>query len=209
MILCDQDIQHEMALRGVTIKPYNPDHLNPNSYDVTLSGHFALLKYLYDRPYYWLVTVPAQRKLFIPAGETVLAVTNEVVGGTGNITSQIRAKSSTRRLGISVCDDAGLGDVGYVNRWTMQLTANVQPYAPVTVGQRIAQMVFYYTATTPARPYSGQYAGASAAHAWPENMVPRQWRSHIIRIPYEGPETLTLASSEVRNWLGSKMVWAM
>jgi len=39
---------------------------------------------------------------------------------------------------------AGWGDVGYINRWTMEITNNSRFYAiPLVVGRRIAQIVFF------------------------------------------------------------------
>jgi hypothetical protein len=47
---------------------------------------------------------------------------------------------------IEVCKCAGWGDVGYVNRWTMEITNNSRYYSiPLVVGRRIAQIVFFDT----------------------------------------------------------------
>jgi dCTP deaminase len=54
------------------------------------------------------------------------------------------ARSSLGRNFVEVCKDAGWGDVGYFNRWTMEITNNSQHYSiPLVVGRRIAQIVFY------------------------------------------------------------------
>ena len=195
MILSDHDIRTEMALRNVVIKPYKAQQMNVNSYDVELGNHFALLKWSGMKPIFYMVEVPDGQALKIPSGETVLAVTKETVGAQGNITTQIRAKSTTRRLGISICDDAGLGDVGYIERWTMELTANTFPYAVVTVGQRIAQVVFHYVCTKPDSPYNGQYNGA----VWPEFMVPERYRKNIRHIKHVGESTFFRLIEEL-NW---------
>jgi dCTP deaminase len=186
LILSDNDIKNERAFGRVTIEPFIPENLGVNSYDVTLSNYFALLKYQGTVPWFYMTHVPDGEKLLIPVGETVLAFTNEIAGGNGTITTMIKARSTTRRLGISICDCAGLGEVGYVRRWTMELTANTSPYAVVTVGMRIAQIVFLYCCSKPDHPYDGQYA----TEEWPKAMVPKAYRDNIRWVTYMGSETL-------------------
>jgi hypothetical protein len=42
-----------------------------------------------------------------------------------------------------------MGDVGYINRWTMEITNNSRYYSiPLVVGRRIAQIVFFDTIGT-------------------------------------------------------------
>lgn len=43
----------------------------------------------------------------------------------------------------------GWGDIGYVNRWTLEITNNSRHYSiPLVVGRRIAQIVFFDTQGT-------------------------------------------------------------
>lgn len=79
--------------------------------------------------------------------ETILAHTNEFIGGREICVAKMYARSSLGRNFIEVCKDAGWGDVGYFNRWTMEVTNNSQNFSiPLVVGRRIAQMVFYEVA---------------------------------------------------------------
>lgn len=56
----------------------------------------------------------------------------------------MKARSSMGRNFIEVCKCAGWGDIGYVNRWTMEITNNSRHYSiPLVVGRRIAQIVFF------------------------------------------------------------------
>lgn len=76
--------------------------------------------------------------------ETILGHTVEFIGGREKVVSKMYARSSLGRNFVEVCKDAGWGDVGYFNRWTMEITNNSQHYSiPLVVGRRIAQMVFY------------------------------------------------------------------
>jgi len=84
------------------------------------------------------------RVILLEPGETILAHTNEFIGGRENITTMMKARSSLGRNFIEVCKCAGWGDVGYVNRWTMEITNNSRHYSiPLVVGRRVAQIIFF------------------------------------------------------------------
>jgi len=87
---------------------------------------------------------PEERVILLRPGETILAHTNEFIGGRNRVVAKMYARSSLGRNFIEVCKDAGWGDMGYFNRWTMEVTNNSQHFTiPLVVGRRIAQMVFY------------------------------------------------------------------
>jgi dCTP deaminase len=88
--------------------------------------------------------------ILIGSGETILGHTIEFIGGKNGIpgscspvTTEMRARSSLGRIGIAVCKCAGWGDVGYVNRWTMEITNFSPAVIPLVVGMRIAQIIFH------------------------------------------------------------------
>ncbi|MEY2640612.1 MAG: hypothetical protein RL150_5 [Candidatus Parcubacteria bacterium] len=102
----------------------------------------AFQKYNFE----WDGISPDDRVIFLEPGETILAHTNEFIGGMNHITTMMKARSSLGRSFIEVCKCAGWGDVGYVNRWTMEITNNSQQYSiPLVVGRRIAQIIFFET----------------------------------------------------------------
>ncbi len=89
---------------------------------------------------------PSDKVILLAPGETVLAHTNEFIGGRGHITTMMKARSSLGRSFIEVCKCAGWGDVGYINRWTMEITNNSGNYfIPLVVGRRIGQIIFFET----------------------------------------------------------------
>lgn len=94
----------------------------------------------------WYGISPDERVILLQPGETILAHTHEFIGGRHVITTSMQARSSLGRNFIEVCKCAGWGDVGYVNRWTMEMTNNSVHYTiPLVVGRRIAQIVFHRT----------------------------------------------------------------
>ncbi len=82
--------------------------------------------------------------ILLGPGETILGHTQEFIGGREVCVAKMYARSSMGRNFIEVCKDAGWGDIGYINRWTMEITNNSQFFTiPLVVGRRVAQMVFY------------------------------------------------------------------
>lgn len=126
--------------------------------------------------------------IWISPGETILAHTNEFIGGKYTVTTMMKARSSMGRNFIEVCKCAGWGDVGYVNRWTMEITNNSRSYSiPLVVGRRIAQIVFFDTEGILNNSYesTGKYQTDSDMNSirsnWkPENMLPRMYMDREI-----------------------------
>lgn len=129
----------------------------------------------------WEGIKPDDQVILLEPGETILAHTNEFIGGQNTITTMMKARSSLGRVFISVCKCAGWGDVGYINRWTMEISNNSRHYAiPLRVGMRIAQLVFFETGEILKHDYSraGKYQTGKNLSAikksWkPEMMLPR------------------------------------
>jgi dCTP deaminase len=87
---------------------------------------------------------PEDKIIIIGAGETILAHTEEFIGGRNCVTTEMRARSSMGRIGITVCKCAGWGDVGFCNRWTMEMSNHLKDTPVVLViGMRVAQIAFY------------------------------------------------------------------
>ncbi len=93
--------------------------------------------------------IPAgNRYHLLGAGEMVLAHTIEFVGGVSDITTMMKARSSIGRYNITVCKCAGWGDIGFINRWTLEITnGNAFPVV-LPVGEYISQIVFIYAGKT-------------------------------------------------------------
>jgi dCTP deaminase len=104
-------------------------------------------------------------------------MTIEVIGTFGPIVGLMKARSSTRRRAMTVCDCAGLGDAGYHNHWTMELSGHSRLYSPsYVVGKRIAQIAFFEMRSETKKQYQGQYSIAD----WPLCMVPEDDRHRIV-----------------------------
>ncbi len=141
-----------------------------------------------------LINVRSDEKIILlRPGETVLAHTDEFIGGRNRVVSKMYARSSLGRNFIEVCKDAGWGDVGYFNRWTMEVTNNSQYFTiPLVVGRRIGQMVFYEVEPIKGAPDyvkdkdSGKYQRSQDVEelkkTWdPEMMIPRMHLDWEVR----------------------------
>ena len=132
---------------------------------------------------------PDQPVILMRPHERILAHTHEFIGIKAPGTSSMQAKSTTGRNGIVVCKDAGWGDPGYINRWTMEIQNDNDEYVPLQVGMSIAQIVFYHTGEVESdyTALSGNYQSSSEldelVRTWsPDQMLPKSHRM-VVKIP--------------------------
>lgn len=128
---------------------------------------------------------PEQPIIVLRPKERILGHTHEFIGIKAPGTTTMQARSTWGRNGVAVCLDAGWGDPGYINRWTMEIyNMNEHESVVLPVGERIAQMVFYETGPVDNeyKNISGKYQSAeshdlaSIISAWtPEQMLPRAY----------------------------------
>jgi dCTP deaminase len=132
---------------------------------------------------------PSDKVISLEPGETILAHTEEFIGGRDHVTTMLKARSTLGRCFIEVCKCAGWGDVGYINRWTMEITNNSRHYTiPLVVGRRIAQLVFFETGPILAKDYAahGKYQQPNLTleklkRAWrPTMMLPKLYEDRDI-----------------------------
>jgi len=126
--------------------------------------------------------------IWLSPGETILGHTDEYIGGRKTVTTMMKARSSLGRNFIEVCKCAGWGDVGYTNRWTMEITNNSQHYSiPLVVGRRVAQIVFFECEGICASSYEsdGKYQSTHCVEElklnWkPTDMLPKMYKDREV-----------------------------
>lgn len=133
---------------------------------------------------------PFNKVILLGPLETILAHTEEFVGGRYNITTDMAARSSMGRNHIEVCKCAGTGDIGFFNRWTMEITNNEKDrHVVLVVGRRIAQIKFYET--EPLKENKDEYSQdgkyqfsadiKELIENWkPDDMLPKMWKDREI-----------------------------
>lgn len=129
--------------------------------------------------------IPAEHPIIVlEPGERILAHTQEFIGILPPGTTSMQSRSTWGRNGVAVCFDAGWGDPGYINRWTMEIYNLNRSHAVVLpVGERIAQIVFMHTGDVDGSydNLSGKYASNTnldeLIKTWsPKQMLPRAWK---------------------------------
>ncbi len=155
-----------------------------NPYCAELAGDWM-------RKYGFLENIYEDNQLiWIEPGETILCHTEEFIGGRGGIvTTMMKARSGMGRSFIEVCKCAGWGDVGFTNRWTMEVTNNSRYYSiPLVVGRRIAQIVFFEVEPILDSDYTetGKYQNSDDMEKvmkdWnPTNMLPKMYKDREAR----------------------------
>lgn len=139
MILTKNDIINEANNGKIVIKPLNLDNICANSVDVTLNKTLLIYKNktldMISNEQTEEIVIPNDGLVLQP-GELYIGMTNEVAGSEHYI-PMYEGRSSLARLGISSHISAGFGDIGYVNKWTLEITVvkPVRIYPNIRIGQ--------------------------------------------------------------------------
>lgn len=190
MHFSDLKILKELKKGNLTIKPFNIEQLNPNSYDFRLGdsitifsqdaiGVNTILRHNLDENQDFLDLPLTKEEVFIDcnqpnkgftfkfldeiilkAGHLALMTTKEIIGTNLHHVS-LCAKSSTGRRGIQICGDAGWGDTGFCTHWTLEVKCTYDTY--LYKDMKIGQAVFSKTDGKVVAPYQGRYAEGNIA----------------------------------------------
>ena len=152
MILVDWQIRDRIGRGFISIDPYDPKLVQPNSLDIRLGSHFVWYRPgdgvidPYDQETVTSGVEETRAESFVlQPGQFVLAETLECIGLPDNIVATIEGKSSIARLGVTLHQTGGWIDAGFRGTITLEM-ANVNS-RPVKVhaGMPIGQLVFYTT----------------------------------------------------------------
>ncbi len=141
MILSDRAILAAMTDGRIVVRPFRPDCLGTNSYDVHLGPYLMVyrdgaLDARRANPVREF-RIPPDGFVLVP-GQLYLGVTAEYTETHGYVPF-LEGKSSVGRLGIDIHSTAGKGDEGFCNHWTLEMSVKlpVRIYAGMPVGQLI------------------------------------------------------------------------
>jgi dCTP deaminase len=159
---------HESKLKLITFNPWNESH-------VKMMWTKDEAKTV--RNYRELGIEEDTKGIILQPHEFILAHTNEFIGGKNYITTMMKARSSIGRSNITVCRCAGLGDIGFISRWTMEITNNNDVPIFIPLNARVGQIVFFYTGISDTT-YKGKYQKGDNLEEivkdWtPEMMLPK------------------------------------
>jgi len=164
MILTGREIVRRVETEEIVISPFNPDHVNPNSYNFTLAEELRVYKpgeidVRRQKPTK-TIRIPPEGLVLKPR-QLYLASTVERIGSTRFVPTYA-ARSSVARLGMFINLSAPLGDIGFIGRWTLQLLAMnpIRVYAGMPIGQ-----MMFWKVKGQIELYDGKYQGAEGALA--------------------------------------------
>ncbi|WP_328744913.1 deoxycytidine triphosphate deaminase [Streptomyces sp. NBC_00285] len=164
MILTGSEIARERTNDRITIEPFTPEQVNPNSYNFRLGSRLRVYSEMPLDPRRENVCVDIEmgdEGYVLEPGRLYLAHTQEVLGSR-HYAPTFAARSSVARLGLFINLSASLGDIGYEGQWTLQLyTVNqVRVYPGMTIGQ-----MMWWRPQGEIELYDGKYQGAVGPRA--------------------------------------------
>lgn len=116
---------------------------------------------------------PEDLVILLDKGATMLGHTQQFIGGRNVVTTRISGKSTVGRHMFEVCSDANLGDVGFINRWTLEITNKSQiSMNPLVAGTLVATITFEEV-EEPIKQYNGQYQKGRTIKEIVESWTPR------------------------------------
>lgn len=117
-------------------EPFTTENVQPASYDLRIG-----------------------ETVTIEPAEFRLTYTLEKVKLPKNMAAIVFGKSSYRRLGLSICDDAGFIDPGFHGQITLELKHDGTTPITLVKGETICQIILVKLTFPCERPYNGHYQG--------------------------------------------------
>ena len=171
MILTGNEIQRQITQGRIDITPFDKNNLQPNSYDLHLdctkfkrleSIGFDYAKEKYNPEYDdfncegYITLEPDTLYLFSTIERTA----------TNHYAPMLQGVSTNARLGLSIHETAGFGDVGFDGKWTLEISCKV----PMVLfhGMRIGQ-IYFHVLEGEIDLYKGKYQnqnGVEGAKSW-------------------------------------------
>ncbi len=202
MILTGNEIDRQVRIGRVHIKPYDPASLNPNSYNFRIGRSIKIYKdYRLDSAKqndYEEVDIPDEG-FWLEPGKLYLAHTMEEMG-SDHFVPIMQARSSVGRLGLYIYLNSGLGDLGFKRQWTLELHV-VQPLK-VYPGMKVGQMLFWVPLGDITL-YDGKYkdsVGPETSQVWRDFLGEKS--PHTIKLETESIGGLKALARHVTEQLG-------
>ncbi|MCM1295023.1 MAG: dCTP deaminase [Muribaculaceae bacterium] len=175
-ILTRIEIKHQIQKGRIEISDYDPKRLNPNSYNISVGDQVTVYRNitridLHDKESFSETeTYQIPETGFVLRPGTVYLIPTKERIGSDHYEFIITGRSSFGRLGCSVHQEAGFGDIGFHGNLTMQLMATYPTV--IYPGDTIAQIYFLTPHGLIDKLYDGRYQESKGA-------VPSRFRDEI------------------------------
>ena len=160
-MLTGDAITKAVELGLIDISPFNPQQVNPNSYNLRLHPELITYFTLNGEPYLDINKKEYTGTHTIPEEGFVLQPGVLYIGRTVERTStdyfvpMINGRSSLGRYGISIHATAGFGDIGFNGTWTLEISV-IQP-VKIYPNIPVAQVCYFNTFGDTSKLYRGRY----------------------------------------------------
>ena len=160
-LLTGPEIENYLACGDITITPFTPENVGPNSVDLCL--HSELKAYTLAQGYLnadsdnstYQIPLEDDGTFLLKPGILYLGRTVEKIG-SNRFVPIVEGRSSIGRLGCQVHMTAGVGDLGFLGTITLEIAVmhplKIRPFS------RICQALWLTTQGVP-RLYKGRYQG--------------------------------------------------
>ncbi len=162
MILSDKSIREAIEGGRLGIEPFNPELIQPSSYDVRLDNKFLVFRNT-KRAYIdvkqpaddlmEMIEVGMDEPMFLHPHEFVLGSTVERVRIPNDIVGRLEGRSSLGRLGVVIHSTAGFIDASFEGHVTLEISNLANLPIALYPGMRIGQISFSLMTTAADRPY--------------------------------------------------------
>lgn len=160
MILTGKEITKQVADGGITISPFLPEMINPNSYDYRLGPKLLA-------PAFNEGCLSGFKEIILPHDGYVIEPHTMYLGhtyetlGSRDYAMSLIGRSSLGRLGLFLQVDADMGHTGSCHSWTLEIVA-VKPFKLYPL-MRIGQISFWANLGK-VNAYTGGYSCHSDPH---------------------------------------------
>lgn len=152
-MLSDVDIYSYIESKDITIRPFDFDQLQANSYDIKMQGQ--LLNEIGESIDREIIN----NAVTIDPKEFLLATSQEYIELSELISATLHTRSSIGRMGILSHTTAGLIDGGFEGEITFELFNCTDRSVQLPLDVPIAQLTFHRLETPTSAPYDGIYLG--------------------------------------------------
>jgi dCTP deaminase len=182
-LLTGPEIVKQVEAGNIVIDPFDPKRVGSNSYDLALS---PVLRTYVDSE----LDMRKENGLTeweIPGNGLVLQPNRLYLGmtiekaGSFTFAPMLSGRSSAARLGIFPHIVAGFGDVGFCDRWTLEIVV-VQPVR-IYAGVRLVQL-YFETVRGELKLYDGKYKqqdGPTGSRFWKE-LAPKSYETVTLEM---------------------------
>jgi len=162
VILSDKSIREAIEGGRLGIEPFNPELIQPSSYDVRLDNKFLVFRNT-KRAYIdvkqpaddlmEMIEVGMDEPMFLHPHEFVLGSTVERVRIPNDIVGRLEGRSSLGRLGVVIHSTAGFIDASFEGHVTLEISNLANLPIALYPGMRIGHISFSLMTTAADRPY--------------------------------------------------------